>query len=229
MDGNDRLRLVEVMTAMADDDAAAVVCLFREFGEPIGAAVRRALRTVHATHLGAEDVEALVFDVCDDLRLVAGSWSPDGGALPWVWAERRILSLVARAAGQYADSWDDERHGAGMTVLGPGDGDESGPDLDEEAVLALLAAGDSRCALLEEGLARAASPRDRAVFLLAEHQEAMGDPSPSHTVAAAFGMTAPAVRKAVQRVRARLSALADTDARFEPLRHLHIVSRCSAA
>lgn len=221
------------MRRMAGGDPAAVVMLYKEFGEPMRAAVSRHARAMGATHLTLEDIDGLAFDVADDLRTVAAAWDPAGGALPWNWAEKRVRTLVRSRIGQYADSWDDERHGAEFIEIGPGDdeglGSGVGADLDEELLLARLAELDDRCALLREGLELVASARDRGVFLLAELQQAMGDPSPANTVAESFAMSPAAVRKAVQRVRDRLAALASRDARFEPIRDLHIVCRCSAA
>lgn len=226
----ERQRLADLLSRIADGDEAAAVTLYREFGEPVRGAVGRAARQMGATHLTREDIEGMAFDVCDDLRHVARAWDPDGGALPWVWAEARVRRIVARHIGQYSDSWDDETHAEQLVMPGPESAlDRPGLDLDEDELLRRLAGRDDRCALLREALALEASERDRGVFLLSELQHAMGDPSPAKTVAATFGITHAAARKAVQRVRDRLNRRADNDIRFEKLRDLHIVCRCTAA
>lgn len=230
MEPKDRQRLTELLARMAGGDESATVTLYKEFGDPVRAAVVRAARRFGATRLWPEDVEAMAFDVCDDLRHVARAWDPAKGALPWVWAERRVRAIVARHIGQFGDSWQDDIHAEQLVLPGPDEVDNHlDIDVDEEVLLARLAEVDSRCALLRAALERTARPRDRGLFLLTELQTAMGDPSPANTVAEVFGMTPAAVRKACQRVRTRLNELAGREPRFAPLRDLHIVCRCSAA
>src|SRR3546814_10954188 len=46
--------------------------------------------------IGDDDVLDLSLDAAIDLAKIARAWQP-GGALPWVWARRRIAALVHRS------------------------------------------------------------------------------------------------------------------------------------
>ena len=72
-------------------------------------------------------------------------------------------------------------------------------------------------ALLDEAIEVVANERDRRVHLEYRIQKRSGDASPAHTVAAEFGLTPENVRQIDSRVRRRLRALIDTDARFAVL------------
>ena len=222
MEQQERNRLVEIMERMAEGDQAAAITLFREFGDRIGAMVARIARSQGATHLEPEDVDAMALDVCLDLVPRAGSWDPDGGALPWVWAERRIVAMVGRTIGQYGRPLDER-----LDVEDPGGG--PAVDLDDGEALVRLAAVSEACALVVEALATALSERDRAVLLQFEVQRTSGDPSPAHTVADAFGMTPAAVRQVVKRGKDRLARLAAGDDRFAGIAGLPLLHRARAA
>src|SRR3954468_6945965 len=101
-------RLVELMGMMAGGRVAAAFDLREEFGGSLRHAVRRALRA-RGIELPAAEVEDLVGDVALVLYELAAAWRPDGGALPWVWAQHRIANLVDRHVGLFADDLDDER------------------------------------------------------------------------------------------------------------------------
>lgn len=221
MDATNRERLTRIMSRMASGDEAAAVTLFLEFGDAVKAAVRRHLRAQRAHHL-ERDLDGIALDVCLDLAARAGSWDPGGGALPWVWADRRVRGIVARHAGTYGRELDE----AGPRARAA---DEAGPppaftgeDLDEDAALAALAARHPACALLADALGRLAE-RDRRVFLLFETQKASGDPSPAVTTGAAHGLRPDNVRQIARRTRQRLLRLAATEARFAPLAGLPLL------
>src|SRR5881392_3946488 len=105
MDAEQRRRVAEVMGAIARGDRAAVFTLVEEFEGALRAAARRAAGRLGVA-LSAEEERELAVEVALALVDVAGSWRPDGGALPWVWAERRIVVAVARHIGQHADPLD---------------------------------------------------------------------------------------------------------------------------
>nr|MBO2502636.1 hypothetical protein [Thermoanaerobacterales bacterium] len=90
--------LAEIMARMAEGDDAAMVTLYERYRTPIAGAVQRELRH-RGVRLGRDEVGGLVIDVCLELRSIAGAWSPEGGATPWVWARHRIGNLVDRVAG----------------------------------------------------------------------------------------------------------------------------------
>lgn len=217
----DRKQSVAVLMArMAAGDAAAIFELYDEFGAAIAASVRRVLATRGAVGLPREEVDGIVIEVCTDLFERAASWSPDGGALPWVWAERRIGNLVDRALGQHADSLDVEHVADTLPAERWAAADE--PDLLH--VLRRAAERRPECALLADALGSVATERDRELFLEVGIQASLGDRSPAVTVGALLGMQPDAVRQQHRRVKRRLQQLAAQDTRFAPLAALPMVA-----
>jgi hypothetical protein len=221
MNTETRTKLAAIMARMATGDAAAAVTLYLEFGDAIRNKVARVARSQGATHLTADDLDGLTMEVCLDLVPRAGSWDPDGGALPWVWAERRIVSRVAAFVGQYGVSYDE---GAPPSSC-PSVEDVAfvGDDSGEDEVLDRLASWSSECALLRDALGVVASVSHRRVFLMFSVQRDSGDPSPSATVAGALGVTPDNVRQIAHRVRARLLRLASSDPAFGALATLPLL------
>lgn len=215
----DRSRVAAIMARMASGDQAAAVTLFLEFGEQIRAKVARIARSQGATHLTADDIAGLAMEVCLDLVPRAGSWDPDGGALPWVWAQRRIVSRVAAYVGQYGATYDEGGRPAPVEDVA-----FVGDDAGEDEVLDRLAAWSPACALLRSGLARVASPLHGRVFLMFAVQRDSGDPSPSVTVGVALGVAPDNARQIAHRVRARLLRLASSDPAFGALAMLPLLA-----
>lgn len=217
-------RLVVVMAAMAAGDKAAIIMLYAEFGGPLGAFMRRELRRLGVDDPAPEDVEGLAIDACLALYDCGSAWRPDGGALPWTWAARRLAGVASRWVGQHADELDAARAavmaGAGATEPSP----SVTTDEAELDVLARLAGGHAGCALVLEALERVATPRDQAIFLELRSQRAAGDPSPAITLARRHHVSPEVVRQVACRVRAGLSRLAAEDRRFAGLADLAIVA-----
>lgn len=213
MDSIKRGRLVELMSAMAKGDKAAVFALHEEFRSELSAAVRRSARQMGAD-LSMQDVQDLSVDAALAVMDLAASWQPEGGALPWVWAERRIHMIVGHFIGQFADSLDEA-----LDLAAEG---SSAPSFepDDVEVLETLAALSPRCRLFLDALELVASPRNRAVILAFKVQKAMGDPSPAGTVGDTFGLRPEAVRQIVHRGRRALRELVGEDARFRDLAEL---------
>lgn len=208
------------MAAMAAGDRAAVFTLAAEFGGQIAAVLRRHLRDFGVDTVPADDLGGLVTDACLELRACASSWRPDGGALPWTWAERRLRVLVSGFVSVHADRIDGDRPEpvAEAVVVA------SRPEGDEVEVLTELARQRPECALLLEALEQVASPRNRVIVLSVKAQAAAGDPSPAVTVAREHGLQPDAVRQVVKRVLDRLRALAAADDRFAPLAELALLA-----
>lgn len=217
MEQQERDRLVEIMGRIAGGDLAAVVTLYSEFGTRIVAAVRRQLRHLHVDDVAHDDLQGLVMDACFALADCAGGWDPDGGALPWVWAERRIGNVVQAFVGQHADDLGDvdRRFPDGPAARG-----------DEPEPLALLGREDRPvCRLLADAFDAAdVSERDRRLLLDYQVQHAMGDTSPALTVAPHYGMNPASVRQAVKRTKDRLRHLAGRDERYRPLADLALLA-----
>src|SRR3546814_12996564 len=75
--------------------------------------------------IGDDDVLDLSLDAAIDLAKIARAWQP-GGALPWVWARRRIAALVHGHVGTFAQSLDEtpfdiEARAAPASVASPRD------------------------------------------------------------------------------------------------------------
>jgi len=106
MDVAVRDELVEIMGRLADGDETAAFSLYEMFGDRIAGTVRAVLRA-RGLVLVRDDVDGLVLEACFAIAAVAGAWSPDGGALPWVYARRRIENSVDRVVGQRTVPLDD--------------------------------------------------------------------------------------------------------------------------
>jgi len=216
-----RARLEELMARLADGDQAAVIALYVEFATPISAALRSHLRAVGCDGIGRADLDGLVLDACFALADCARAWRPDGGALPWVWAARRLRVLASAHVGQYGETFDPDRHEPdGASPPAP-----AGDDADSQVeVLDRLASAHPLCRLLREALAQVGSARDGEIFLELQVQRLAGDRSPAVTVGRQFGLRPAAVRQVRRRTRARLRSLADIDDRFAPLAALDLVA-----
>ena len=212
------------MMRMSEGDRAAAFELYAEVGSAVQGSIARIVRGVGATHLDGDDLDALTLDVCMELLPLSRSWDADGGALPWVWANRRVAAIVSAYVGQYASPFQDE-HGDGPTDVHAPPVD----DLPDEVALARLARREPLVALLLEALASVSTGRDLQVVLLFAVQQAQGDPSPSHTVADATGLRPDNVRQIVSRTRGRLGRLVASDVRFGALGRLPFLGLADVA
>lgn len=149
--------------------------------------------------IGDDDVLDLTLDAAIELGKLAKAWKPDG-ALPWVWARRRINGLVHQHVGVFADELDEAHH-----------------DIEEPAALTLV--DEPRLVLRSLALRHAAalrlehqllevSERDADIWLLVQMEKAAGNRSPAVTVAADHDMRPDAIRKVVQRVAQHLDDVA---------------------
>ena len=219
--GSDRAVVAGLMGRMAAGDTAAIFELYEAFGARLAAVMRGHLAAVGLVGAPRDDVDGLVIDACLELYACSGAWRADGGALPWTWASARLRGLAARHVGLHADELDEagpEPEVAAGPVAWSGD---EGAAVE---VLAGAAAHHELAALLVDGLAQVGTPRDRAIVLELRLQAALGDPSPSHTVAAGLGASPDAVRQVGSRMRRRLRHLAESDERFAPLADLPLVA-----
>jgi hypothetical protein len=184
--------LAEIMSELAAGDETAVFALYERFGDKIGGTVRAVLRARGLT-LVHDEVDGLVLEACLAIAGVAGAWSPDGGALPWVYARRRIENCVDRVVGQYTVPLDDylravEDGEAGYPPFTPPGGHAPLPVDDRSLAQALeeMSPGDDRCRLLHDALDRAAvSPTDRELTLQYAAEQGSGNRSPSASVCTA--------------------------------------------
>ncbi len=207
------------MAAMAAGDRSATFDLYAEFGGPVRATVRRLLRRLGVDAAPAEDLDGLVIDACLELQGCADAWDPEGGALPWVWAERRLLAVVSRWVGQHADTLEDrgeviER----MVATGAGASEEP------TALQVLARLDHPTCILLREALEAVATERDRLILLEVGLQRSLGDGSPAVTIGPHVGLRPDAVRQVLRRGRQRLAALAVSQPRFAPIVDLELLA-----
>jgi hypothetical protein len=212
-----RDELARIMAGLADDPAMEVA-LYQHFGGELRATLVALAREHGLRPPLPDELDGLAFDACTELARIAGSWRPDGGALPWVYGKARLVSLLRRHAGPRTQPLpegglpDGSVEGATAPAVAP-------DDPPAVVVLDRLVRSDGHPVLvaLAEALDTATSERDAEVVLLYLQQQASHDPSPSHTVGLLVGRRPDAVRQAFHRSRLRLRRLALTDDRFRPL------------
>jgi hypothetical protein len=218
-DGDD---LAVVMRRLAEGDEAAVVTLYERYGGPIAAAVQRVVRQRRG-RIDRDDLDGIVFEVCFELASVAGAWSPEGGALPWVWARRRVANVVDRVLGQWAEPLDEAR----LAAVGA-EREPAAAWVGEGTMLpafASLVPNLASARLLSEALDEARiSTRDRELLFEYAYEKHSGNTSPATTVAPEFGMREVSVRQAFRRARQRLLGLAACDERFASLADLPLLA-----
>lgn len=209
-----RPRLEEVMAGLAARDLACLWALVTEFGDELARPVRSVLIEMGRRDVLAEPgrVEGMVLDIALHLFDHGARWSPTGGALPWVWADRAVRSIVARDVGHRGAELehgreDHPQHAEPHEVGVPA----PEPTLDE------LAAVEPTIGLLAAAMARVGSDRDRAVHVEYGIQRAAADPSPAHTVAELFGLKPDNVRQIDHRMKGKLRHLAETDEEYRDL------------
>jgi DNA-directed RNA polymerase specialized sigma24 family protein len=234
VDSDELDELTGIMGRLAEGEEAAVITLYQQFGDRIAGTVRAVLRERGLT-LVHDEVDGLVFDACLAVAAVAKGWSPDGGALPWTWARRRIERCVDRLLGARTVPLDEHLHVveaqyAGATVgagwsSGGGGGEAGGSGWPLSQALAARVGADDRCRLLDDAFDRAAvSALDREVCLQYAAEQHTGNRSPATTVGAMFALKEPTVRQRVRRSRERLRRLAAADTRFAPLAQLPLLA-----
>jgi hypothetical protein len=224
MDRERFARLVELMAAMAGGRVEAAFALRDEFAGSLRHAVRRALRA-RRVDLPAAEVEELVCDAALALFEHAGAWRPGGGALPWVWAQHRIVNVVDRHLGTFTDELDDDRMARWDTAVAErAPRAAAGAEPPSFEVLEALAQRDPRLQALADALMEVATPRDREMWLEMRVQEVMGDPAPAASVGRGHGVSADAARQQRHRVGLRLRDLVSRDERFADLAELACVA-----
>lgn len=231
MDSDELDELTGIMSRLAEGDEAAVITLYQRFGDRIAGTVRAVLRE-RGLSLVRDEVDGLVFDACLAVAGVARGWSPDGGALPWTWARRRIERCVDRLLGVRTVPLDEHLHAVeaqyagasagaagGSVAAGGGDGGSL------SRALATLVPADDSIRLLDDAFDRAAvSPLDREVCLQYAAEQHTGNRSPATTVGAMFALKEPTVRQRVRRSRARLRRLAEAETRYAALADLALLA-----
>jgi DNA-directed RNA polymerase specialized sigma24 family protein len=194
-----RTLLVRVMAGLATGDQAFVFALCDHFGRELRGVVRTTLTEFGRHELASDpdEVHDLVFEVADELARCAAAWRADG-ALPWRWADRAVRSRIGRAIGHRGIPLDDERAVAAAKRPAP---EPVTPLVYEDLMVQRPELG-----VFDAALRRLASARDHDIVVEYLVQQAYDDPSPSHTVAAQFGIGAPAVRQVVSRALRRVKA-----------------------
>jgi len=211
MTANDHDELTEMMSLLACRETA-VLAFVAAYGDRLRTVVRSHLRRLGRPDLARDgaEVDGLVWDVAVFIQRHAGSWRP-GGALPWNWARRGIASLLAEAIGHARADLDVDQLDL---ALAPAELTGDDVELDDLAGVPIVS-------LLLTALDQIpCSRRDRQVHVEYRRQCGAGDPSPSSTVGAQFGLRSDHVRQIDRRVRAKLAALAATDQKFAPLADL---------
>lgn len=191
-----RAAVVELMGRIVGGERSAVWEL-HDLAEPaLGRMLRAEARRIDV-RVGADDLLDLTLDAAVELGKLAPSWDPEG-ALPWVWARRRITALVHDHVGTFTRELD-ETH---LEIEAPPVAERLEQPLE---VLRSLAGRHPSAQQLDRQLRLVASDRDADIWLDVQLERAAGNRSPAVTVAANHDMRPDAVRKVVQRVGERLS------------------------
>ncbi len=210
MEAKRRALLEEVMRRLIVGELEMVWALSTEFGEDLARVIKRHLHSMGRGEVAAEEgrLEGLVIDVALWFLDHGSAYDPSA-SLPWVWADKAIWSLVSDEVGHRSVEFE------------PALAQQVAPSLEPAVVeLRSLAESEPTVALLIEAVEIVGSERDAKVHLEYRVQWALGDPSPSHTVAGMAGLEAANVRQIDTRMRKKVVRLASTDERFGPLKEL---------
>ncbi len=206
MNAIDHEHLSRCMAAMVDDQRE-VVRFVEAFGDRLRTVIAGILAGYgrHDLLRDPNEVDGLVWDVAFVLQARAAAWDPDHGVTPWTWAGAAVQAAVVAGIGHRTASLgsDELERALGAPVAGA----FVAGDVDLDAL-------GAREPLVAEWLVATravASERDATVHLEYQVQRVLGDPSPSHTVAAHHGVTAANVRQIDRRVRVKLEALVRSD------------------
>ena len=194
-----REQVEALMGRLRAGDGAAVWELHTLAEPSLRRMVRAEARRIDV-RIGDDDVLDLTLDAAIELGHLAGAWDPSG-ALPWVWAKRRIAGLVHQHVGVFADALPDEAEAMEAPEAPP-------PVDDAREVLRRLARHHPGARRVEQHLAARASDRDAAIWLEVKMEQAGGNRSPAVTVGVEHDLPPATVRKVVQRVGQRLDAVA---------------------
>lgn len=209
-----RAALAAAMAAMVGDPAG-VFGFLAEFGDDLRRVVRSILAGWGRRDLcrHADELDGLVFDVAMVIAERAGSWDP-AGAPPWVWARRAIEAELARNAGHAGAPVDIEHLEGVLARAGPPAGEAQ-----RAVTLDRLARARPELALLWAAIAEAVpDERNREVYTEFRLQKLLGDPSPAHTLAGPWSLSADNVRQIASRAHRRVRALVHAEDRYRTLR-----------
>lgn len=201
--------IAETMSRLAAGDMRAIVDLRAAAEGPVRAMVSRSF-LANGIRVDRDRLDDIVGDAIVWIVDHADGWSPDFGAKPWTWADKKIINRAYLALGQFADDIDEIRDVADRST-GRAD------DADPIELLEQLGAEYLDVRLLLEALSTVANERDRRLWLALQVESANGNRSPAVTVAQDMGLRPENVRKIRQRVQERLLALAGSEPRFAGL------------
>ncbi len=194
-DGDLPARVAVVMARLAAGDGDALWDLHAMAAPALTRILRGEARRIDV-RIDDEDLFDLTIDAAIDLAKYGRAWKADG-ALPWVWAHRRIVALVHTYIGTFARPLD-ETH---LYIEAPLPAPHLAPP---RQVLREAAERHPSARRLEEQLTAVANDRAAAIWLGVLIEKAGGNRAPSVTIALDHGMQPAAVRKVVQRVTGRL-------------------------
>lgn len=106
-DGAFRDAVAAVMARIAAGAREAVWEL-HDLAEPSLTRILRAETRRLDLRIGDEDISDLTLDAAVDVAKLARSWKPDG-ALPWVWARRRVTAPIHGHVGTFARELDESQ------------------------------------------------------------------------------------------------------------------------
>lgn len=193
-DGRTPVRLI--MERLAAGDRAALVTLINDHGGALATVARDRLREIGVTP-HPELIGELIVELAVTLAEVAAAWDPDG-ALPWVWARRRLqaavdghvgLLTVELAAGR--DHADDAR-------------DIPEPAADGDLLEAFLTSEDPRVARIRDAILDRVGTAELRLWLEYRDLQAAGCPAPAQVLATRWEVRPETIRKRISRTNARI-------------------------
>jgi hypothetical protein len=209
-----RAEVAEAMAAIAAGNPDGFEALFRLATSPVRRLIGTELAAV-GIEIPFHQLDELTRSAVVDVAGLAGSWRPDGGALPWNWARQRVIAGAFNALGGLCDSLTPDEDAERREEVAPPI--ETVDDGDLAEALTRLAGCVPEAEMLQSGLCQVASERDRMIWLEYVAEQAVGNPAPAGPVARAYGLTESNVRKIVQRVRKALRELAVGDPSYQAL------------
>jgi len=201
-----RAKVDVVMLAIAAGRDGAVWELHALAEPDLGRIVRREAQRVNVW-LTADEVFEVTLDAAMEIARIARSWEP-AGALPWVWAKKRVRNLVHAHIDTFTRELDDEL--AEEEAPPP-----AAPPISGIEALRKLAEVHDQARELQARLERYVTPRDADIWLSYQVEQDGGNRSPAVTIAAEHEMRPDAVRKVVQRVGERVGPATTVEAESE--------------
>ena len=211
-----KTEIASILIGILDGHSESIGRWFAIAERPIAGIVHTAIRET-GIYVDSERRHDIIQDAILEVGVLSSrSWQPDGGAMPWNWANSRIRSITFNGIGFLSDHLDELNEPPAATPDGtPTPDHRAGRDVLEELI-------DRPAARLLAGvLDRRVSKRNQNIWLEVEMEKQIGNRSPATTVAKTHGLKPDNVRQIYSRVSRALKAEAALD---HKLAEVHILA-----